>query len=178
MANKQIRHPASLIRFISYLETDPDNVIVNNVIDQEPNFISRFYTPNLRISPLASKVLKELQDNSFLTTNRDVSPNSLIGQLSNSNLKAENPHLYQIAQTIVLESFSLIYAIEDKEELIKFISADDINLVRTNLKYLLDAIGTNHKYTDMIENIQQMDVTLGYIEAQVPVIKNRGVSNG
>lgn len=177
MAEKQVRHPAALIRFMSYLDVDPDNVIMSNVIDQEPNFISRFYTPNLRVSPLAAKVLAALHTDTFLTINRDVSADSLIGQLTASNLRTENPYVYQLTQTIVLEAFSLVYAIEDREELVKYINADDINRVRINLKYVLDAIGKDHKYTSLIENIQELDVTLGYIEAQVPVIKG-GVTNG
>lgn len=171
MVQKRNKQPAALLRFISAFDINPDNTIVSNVLDKEATFVSRFYTPNMKVSVLSTKVLKDLETKDILVVNRTLNPDSLTGQIINSSLRVRNPAIFQLAKTVILESFSLVYSINDSPELLEFIDADEIATARINVKYIIDALGKDPDYIKMSQNLSELDISLGYIQAQVPVLK-------
>lgn len=170
MATTKLAHSSALLRFISSFDVDPDNSVIGTALD-EATFVSRFYTPKMKVSALAVKVLDELANNKILAENRTPHEGSFMYKLQNSDLRTTKPYLFQLSKTIMLECFSVVYAVEQKPELLKYLNQTDLQVARTNLKYLLDAIGDDPKYSSMTEDINKIDISMGYIQAQVPVLR-------
>lgn len=171
LTNKSVYQSADLMRFIRYINVDEMGEVVMNVIDAEPNFISRFYTPQFRVNKVSSSILTLIADNGISETNKQLSEDSITYKLLNSGLKLTAPYVYQLAQTIVLECFALIYAVEEDETLFKYIDEDDVKITRENVKYIIDYLGTDRDYTDIVMDLHSMDVALGYVQRQIPVIQ-------
>ena len=60
----------------------------------------------------------------------------------------------------------------------KYIDTADVNLTRQNVKYLLDYLGDDERYSEITIDLQSMDVALGYVGAQIPLIKKELRNNG
>lgn len=172
------KQSADLMKFISYLKIDINNKVIENVIDKEPNYISRFYTPKLVVSSLASRLLMIINNDKFIETNKSLSADTLTVKMLNSGLRLSNPYVYNLAQTVVLESFALIFMIEEDMTLLKFIDSTDVAQIRQNVKYILDNLGSDDRYMSITKDLQNMDVALGYIEAQIPLMKQELKNNG
>lgn len=168
-------YPASLIRFISSFDVDPDNTVVGTALDSA-DFISRFYTPQLKVSTLASRLLDSLEVDELRQRNISLDKDSLVYKIQASDLRTAKPYTYALAKTVALECFSILHAVESKQELLKYLDMDDIKTARTNLKYILDDLGDAQKYSNMTGDIGRLDIALGYIQAQVPTL--RGENNG
>ena len=95
-----------------------------------------------------------------------------------SGLRLTAPDIYQLAQIVVLESFALIYAIEEKPEMFKMINESDVKQTRENVKYLVDYLGEKKDYTDIVMDLHSMDIALGYIQEQIPLIQGGLPVNG
>lgn len=169
---------ADLLRFFRYINVDIEGEVVSNVIDDSPNFISRFYTPHTRVNKISSTLLDIVRDNNISETNKELSQNSLTYKFLKSGLKLTAPDIYQLAQIVVLESFALIYAIEEKPDLLKMINESDVKQTRENVKYLIDYLGEKKDYTSIVMDLHSMDVALGYIQEQLPLIQGGLPVNG
>lgn len=174
MANDKA-YPSSLIRFITSFDVDPDNSVVSTALDSA-EFISRFYTPQLKVSMLSSQLLESLVDKDLKMRNIDLNKDSLLYKIQTSDLRTTKPYTYALAKTVALECFSIIFAVEQEERMLKYLNVDDIKRARTNLKYILDDLGDSQKYANMTGDIGKLDIALGYIQKQVPVL--RGETNG
>lgn len=170
------RHPKELLRFISNIKLDSNNNLILNLLDTTPSFVTRFYTPNFSVSVLATNVLAKLERDTILSSNVQLASSNLIYKINTSGMKLKRPDIYLLLRVAVLETFSLIYTIREDNDLIKFISVEEIKAVRVNLRYILTEIGAVEDYATIVEDVQNLDVVLGYIQAQVPVIKE--VLNG
>lgn len=166
-----IYQSADLMRFIRYINVDATGEVVTNVIDDELNFISRFYTPQFRVNKVSSSILTLINDNEIGEINKQLSKDSLTYKLLNSGLKLSAPYVYQLAQTVVLECFALIYAVEEDQSMFKYIDEEDVKVTRENVKYIIDYMGENKDYTEIVMDLHSVDVALGYIQKQVPVIQ-------
>lgn len=168
---KEITYASVFLRFISSYEIAPNNELIYNTLDREAEFISRYYTPRLRVSELASFVLKDISSETIKPINKSVAKDSFLEKVFESNMKDRNPHLYQLAKTILLEVFSLVYLVDHKQNYAKYLSESDLRQVRMNIKYFLDAIGGEERYLNLVEHLHQFDISIGYVQGQVPVIK-------
>lgn len=169
MNNKPI-YSSSLLRFISSFDIDPNNTVITPTALDSAEFVSMFYTPQLRVSKLASKVSEEL-DTGVIAKNELPNKDSFMYKLQTSDLKETKPYVYQLAKVVMLECFSIVYAIKHENKLLKYLEKEDIRTARTNLKYILDSLGKDQKYMGMTEDINKLDISLGYIQAQIPVIR-------
>lgn len=169
---------ADLLRFFRYLNVNVQGDVVSNVIDGQPNFISRFYTPHTRVNKISSTLLDIVKDNNISETNKELSKDSLTYKFLKSGLRLTAPDIYQLAQIVVLESFALIYAIEEKPEMFKMINESDVKQTRENVKYLVDYLGEKKDYTDIVMDLHSMDIALGYIQEQIPLIQGGLPVNG
>lgn len=168
---KDAIYASVLLRFISSYEIAPNNELVLNTLDKEASFVSRFYTPRLRVSELASRVLRDIEGEQIKPVNRNPVEGSFLDKITKSNLRAENPRLYQIAKIIMLEVFSVVYLVDYKPEYAEYLSEAELRQARVNVKYFLDAISGQDKYLDLVEHLHNFDISLGYIQGQVPVLK-------
>lgn len=168
---KDITYASVLLRFISSYEIAPNNDLVLNTLDREAEFISRFYTPRLRVSELASYVLKDIQANRITPTRRHPNKGSFLEKVTQNNMRDNDPALYQLAKIIMLEVFSVVYLVDHKKEYAEYLTEPDMQQARANVKYFLDAISGTEKYLDLVEHLHQFDISLGYIQGQIPVLK-------
>lgn len=156
------------------MEITPDNLIVENKLDKETDFVSRFYTPHSSIGELSRKVLESIQAKEIRTTSGDLEYDSLGYLIQHSKLLKVHPNLKRYFQIIFLEVLSIEIAIDYVPELRELMDENVIKRVRENIKYTLDVISLDPRFTKIIEHLQNLEVDLGYIEAQVPVIKKDG----
>lgn len=166
-----------LLRFISSYEIAPNNDLILNTLDREADFVSRFYTPRLRVSELASRVLRDIEGEQIRPVNRNPAKGSFLEKIIDNNLKVENPNLYQIAKIIMLEVFSVVYMVDHKPEYAEYLSESELRQARTNIKYFLDSISGQDKYLELVEHLHSFDISLGYIQGQIPVLKGE-IPNG
>lgn len=167
-----------LMRFIRPLKVNVAGDLVTNVIDDELNFISRFYTPHFRVNQISSTILDMIYDNNITEVNKQLSKDSLTYKLQMSGLSIMAPEMYKLSRLVVLECFALIYAIEEEQELFKYIDEQDVMNTRENVKYLVDYLGEQKDYIDIVMDLHSVDVALGYIQKQIPLIQGELEVNG
>lgn len=168
---------SSMIRFLSSISIDPDNSIVLNKFDDTLEFVSRFYTPHYKITILAGNVLADIKDGVVPTAVIQEDQDSLITHILNSNLEISRPHIYTLCRAVLLEAFSIVYTLNDKEEYIKYIDEDEITEVRETIKYLQDTLGKYDQYGQIVKGLQDMDIAMGFIQVQLPEVRE-GMING
>lgn len=169
---KNVTQSSDLMRFISTLTIDPEGNIVTNVIDnEEPNFVSRFYTPHLRVSPLGADISAKVNFGEIEQSGKKLSNNTLVIQIINSGLKLKNPKMYRLAQSIILDCFAVVYAVEENVQLLVGIEPKDLAQTRENVKYLIDYLGGDEDYIEIIENLHSLSVAIGYVEHQLPLMR-------
>lgn len=168
---KKVYQSTDLMRFIKTMNISTDGKIVTNILDEEPNYISRFFTPNLQVNKLSSKILDLLESEEIQEVNTDLSQDTVTKKILDSDLKLVNSYVYKLCQAVVLECFSLIYAIEERPELMQYIDEKDIQLTRENTKYVIDNLGSDNQYTSIVEDLTNMDIALGYIQKQLKMIQ-------
>lgn len=159
------------MRFIKYLNVDENGGITRNILDDTPNYVSRFYTPQMQVSKTSSNILDIIKTENITEVNTELTEDTVTKKLLDSDLKLMNPYVYQLAQTIVLECFSLIYSLEESPEMMKYIEESDIQQTRENIQYIADCLGDNKDYSEIVTDLHSMDIALGYIQKQVPLIK-------
>lgn len=169
---------SDLLRFMDRLNIDAGGNLITNVLDEEgPNFVSRFYTPHFKVNNISEKVFQMIQYNDIIGDNRGLDRNSMTYKLVQSGLKLEDPKIYQLAQACVLDAFSLIYAIEEEESLIKYMDEEDILHTRETVQYLIDYMGSEDRFSSLVMDLMSMDTALGYIQGQVPILKREQQKN-
>lgn len=180
MTSTQPTYSAALLRYISSYEIAPDNTIVLNTLDRELDFVSRYYTPRLKISELASFVLKDIESEKIQPKKSPPSKGSFLDKMLTNNIRYTDNNLYQLGKTILLECFSIMYTINYKNSYVIYLSESDIRQARTNIIYFIDAIGSKEEYHDLKDDLYEFDISLGYIQGQIPVLKEQlgGVVNG
>lgn len=171
------RYPREFIDFLGRLEVSPDNTIIENVLDKESDFVSQYFTPHSSIGELSRKVLETIQAREIRTTNANMKKNSLGDLVLSSKLLDIHPNLRPYIQAILLESLSIEIAIDHIPEFIKYLNEDDIGKVRENITYTLDIISVDPRFVDIIKHLNDLYVNLGYIQAQIPVIKEEEGGN-
>ncbi|QIG60849.1 putative assembly chaperone [Listeria phage vB_Lino_VEfB7] len=176
--NMEVYQSSDLMRFITGLKVNPDNTIVVNILDQQSPFISRFYTPKLILSSLSVKLIPELQGVNIIQTNKALSKNTVTAKISASRLKIEAPYMYLIAQSIVMECFALIYSIEEKQDMLRYIEVGEVKQVRDNINYLADYLADKPEYSSIVTDLHDMEIAVGYIENQIPIIQREIRLNG
>jgi len=168
---KKVYQSTDLMRFIKTMNISTDGKIVTNILDEEPNYISRFFTPKLQVNKLSSNILDLLESEEIQEVNTDLSQDTVTKKILDSDLKLTNSYVYKLCQAVVLECFALIYAIEERPELMQYIDEKDIQLTRENTKYVIDNLGSDNQYTSIVEDLINMDIALGYIQKQLKMIQ-------
>lgn len=172
----RLEQPTGLLSFFRTIQADYENTIVENMLDTEITFVSKFYTPTLKLSTISNKILKEIKNGKVPITSYDVTSNSIVNKIESTNIKVQAPRIYLILQTIVLEAYSLVNTFLENEENIEYISANDIKIARDNIDYVCDYLADYPEYSSIISDLRNLELNFGYIEKQLGVIKGE-VSN-
>lgn len=170
--------PEELYRFIYYVSIGPDGTIFTNKLDSDQTFVSRYYTPNLKVGALAKKFMEKLRIGKNFDTTKIYDSTSFVGRLADSGLRIQYPMVYSVMQAILIEATAIVYACDFDKELLNHIEEADFRLARENIKYVNDAIGGQDDYAEFISNLHEMEIAIGYIEKQVPMIQKEVESHG
>lgn len=165
------RYPRGLISFLGDLEVTPYNTIVQNVLDKDSDFVSEYFTPHSSIGELSRKLLESIQAREVHTSSKELRKDSLGDLVLKSDLLRVHPNLKPYMQAILLEAVSLEIAINHVPELGEYINEGDIGKVRETIKYTLDVISVDPRFTEINIQLQELYINLGMLQAQVPVIK-------
>lgn len=168
-----LKQSPDLLRFIGSLELDADNSVVTNAVDSKISYVSKYFTPHLRVSPLTNKVLSMLDLDNMYANNVTLDEDNLTYMTLHSGLKTEMPDIYQLIQVIVADSFSMLYVLAGDTSLIVYLSSGNIQVTRNNIKYVIDALGTTDIYQDIVQQLTILDIACGYLQAQVENLKTQ-----
>lgn len=164
-------YPRELIKFIRSVQVDPKGIVIENVLDKESDYVSRMYTPNRRVSKLGAFVAENLALENIRVNENDLDELSFIPLVKKSKVLESYPFLQKHFRLILLESFSISFAMGDQTELLKYMDKEDLGKVRETIKYTLDIMGPDVRYTPLILSLQELELAIGYIQAQTDVIK-------
>ena len=166
-----VRFPMEFINFVGDLEVTPKNMIIENSLDKDLEFVSRYFTPRPSIGELSRKILEAIHAREVRTSSRKLGQGSLGRLILDSDLLKVHPNLTKYMRVILLEVLALDIAINHLPELGEYINKKDINRVRENIKYSMDIISVDPRFVSEYANLSELYISLGYIEAQVEVIK-------
>ncbi|AXQ67767.1 hypothetical protein KIOSHI_107 [Bacillus phage Kioshi] len=170
-----IRKPLDLVRFVSSVPVLTDGTIPLNEMGNTPQFVSSLYTPSFSVSALARLTLEDIRQNKIEVINVPLDPRTIVSQVMNSDLATYNPRVYVLVCAVVLESFALLYSLEETRTSLQYVTKKDILKIKQNINYIADYFGTERKYRPMIETLRDIDISIGYLENQVESVMNRWV---
>ena len=124
----------------------------------------------------AIEFMRRINDNRIKANSNKLPGNSFLTAIEDSNVKYTDKFIYLLAQTIVLETSALDYAVNEEPYLVKFVNTRTINVPYQNLRYLLSFFSGKEEYKDITLGLQNMIIQLGTLRQQAPLI--RGEMNG
>lgn len=171
---------SSLIRFLNKLNK---GTITNRTgtkysfLVMELSFVSKYFTPVLKISEVSEELLTDIRNDDILTTGDDYTESSIIKKVEASDLEESAPNIYKLLQMVILESYTIVNCFTENTDNIKRITEEDVKRVRENLNYVADFMGSYPRYSDIIPDLRELDICFGYIEHQLPQYRG-GLLNG
>lgn len=171
-----MRYASDLVRFISNIPVLTDGTIPTNTVESNEPFVSLLYTPTYSLSTVARLTQDLLKNGKIEVVEITSDSTTLVHKAFNSDLASSYPRMYLLLRAVALESFSLLYMMDNDPVQLKYMSAKDIIRMRTNINYLADFFSSVPDYYYMIETMRDMNISLGYLENQIEVIMSeRGV---
>lgn len=165
-----VEQTSGLLRFLNSIQADGAS-LQYNVLDEEVNFVSMYYTPKLQLSDLSKKVLYDIQHNNIRTAEQDFNIDSMVNKIEKTSLKVQSPRIYKIMQNIVLEAYAIINCFLENPKSLKYLTATDIMITRENINYVADFLSDYEEYLSVITDLRELDICFGYLEHQLPLIK-------
>jgi hypothetical protein len=165
-------YTADLVRFVSNIPVLNDGTIPINQIETTETFTSDLYSPVYSLSTVARMVQGLLNSGKIEVVNETLDSSTIVYKALNNDLASYAPNIYVLLRAVVLESFALLYTIENEPKNLQYMSAKDILRAKQNLNFIADYFSTETKYFHMIENLRDMNVSFGYLQNQIDVIMN------
>lgn len=170
------QQPADLVRFIRNIPVLTDGTVPLNALEAESQFHSELYEPTFALSTIARMTQDVLNSDKLEVVDAELNPSTIVSQALDSDLASFSPSIYMLTRMVTLESFALLYHIEQESENLRYVSTKDIQRSRENINYIADFLGAEPKYHQMIEVLRHMHISFGYLQHQIDVImKSRGV---
>ena len=171
-----MRVSADLYRFLHGLSFDKTGAIIENTLDRENDYVSKYYTPNLSVSIISTEAKSSIVLDSTTGYNNTTDPDSLLYKIQNSTISVETPKIYRICQAVMMDMYSIFYAYNDDNDLFKDLTLNDMDNTINNCLYLADYFSGDPRYTDIASMFSNAVVALGVIKNNLAVL--RGVTNG
>lgn len=168
---RNVTQSAELMRFISGVAIDPKGDLILNVLDKENSYFSKYYTPRFKVSRLSAIIKDEITTGNIEKSDKKLGKKTLTKMIIDSDLQYRHPTVYRLAKTIVLECFSVIYAIQEDPDMLAKIEQKDLYIVLENIKYVIDSLGASDDYVDIVGKLHSTSVAVGYILHQLPLMK-------
>jgi hypothetical protein len=162
--------PNDLLRFVSTVPVLSDGTIPVNTIETNESFVSTMYDSAPAVSVVARIVKKDIEDGKLEASTSALGSDTIVYKALNSDLATYAPNIYTLLRAVALESFSVLYTIENNPEDLQYMSSADIRRARNNLSYIADYMSTEEKYYTLIEDLRTMNIAFGYMENQIDVI--------
>ena len=166
----QYEQPRELLKFIETLKINTNGSFVRNALDNSIIAVSGYFTPQGKVSQLASTVHSAIKSGDVFTAllgQKETS--SLTSLIKDSTLRYDDPFIYQMLQAIVTEGFSLVYATENQPELMYYYSKEDASRLHENINYVADILAQkdNTLYYDVINELRNLDTDTMYLYSLV-----------
>lgn len=160
--------------FLDGINIESQDRLVNkgNVVDNTETYISRWYTPNLKVSNATNKLVSNISKTLIRDTNLELDPDSVTYWLLHSNLRIKDYKVYNVFRATMADVYTYTYAIDDNPDFLKYISKDDFTRTINNVSYLIDYLSTDNANTVIVNDLIEINIDLGVLKNQLDFIKN------
>lgn len=160
-----------LIPMLLNLETTLNSDLTLNIDTDSLNSEFGSNLPVTSISKLTYDFLNNVGTEN-LTVTYTSQEDSLVSNLSSSDLATTHTVVYLIMASVLAESIAIYYFIENDKTEFNNITSNQIKQIRTNINILCDWFGDYNKYWVFIEDLRTMNISLGYIQNQTSFLVN------
>ncbi len=171
-----IEQPSGLLTYLNSIHNDT-RYLNFNLLDEEIMFVSRFYTPRLQLSELSLRTLKEIQEDKIPKKERYFNTNTIPEKVKNSSLQLQNPRVYYILQTIILEVYSIVNCFIENPDNLVYLTDKDMDIIVSNIAYTIDYLTEYEEYNSLVLDLRQLEMNLNNIKLQLPLLKKEILAN-
>ena len=157
----ELIQPRGVINLMNTVEINPDRTIVLPSLDNTVYPESKLHTPVYRVSELAKKVQKLLNNGTFTPTQEQLTSEFLLA-IKNNKRRYTQPRVYILMHMVLLESFAVLYAIDNEPLWAKDITKGDAHVFHANLNYVLEVLGGERENSLLIEKYREMETDTLY----------------
>lgn len=160
-----------LIPMLLNLETTLNSDLTLNI---DTDSLKSEFGSNLPVASI-SKLTYDFLNNvgtEDLTVTYTSQEDSLVSNLSSSDLATTHTVVYLVMASVLAESIAIYYFMENDKTEFNNITSNKIKQIRTNINILCDWFGDYNKYWVFIEDLRTMNISLGYIQNQISFLVN------
>lgn len=168
-----------MIAFLRGIQVRADNTVSINILDEDniTTHESRFYEPTYSISVVAQRALHKIDEERIETGELQKNEEAVTVRLLESSLRDKAYNIYVLSQISILEMFAYLHFMEVDPSVFRYLTPQDIQRTRENIRYLADFFGTHSEYESFVADMRELDIGLGYTQNQIPLIRTlRGVN--
>lgn len=162
--------PNEYIRFINSAKIDNSGKFVINKLDYPDSYISDYYTPNFEVTSVAIKVKDLINKSDYSDNMTPLENGSFVNLVENSDISYTNPSVYLLIKGIVLDIFSINYAFQYDTDLETYLSTDDLDNLLSNLEYVIDSLGFNSKYSNIVDYLLDFQNDMATLKIDLPSV--------
>ena len=155
-----------MYNFLSTLAIGENDQVINqgNIVDNSNTFISRMYTPNLRVSNATKNFLANLEAIANKDTNLTLDEDTLTYWLIHSNLRTKDFKVYTIFKSVIADIYSYTYAIDVNRYFGKYINKEDLTRTINNIAYIIDYLSGDNDNSRIVGELAETSAMLGVIK--------------
>lgn len=173
---KIVQRPTSIemYNFLNTMLVDSNNRVINqgNVVDNTDTFVSKMFTPNLKVSDVTKNLLENLGLICVKDTNINLDKDSTSYWLLTSDLRQKDYKVYKLFKSVLADIYSYTYAVSDNPYFMKYTNKKDLDNTINNVTYLIDYLSSNNGNTAIMKDLYNISACLGVLKNQLDLIKN------
>lgn len=173
-----MRYPMQLLRFIGNLDVDPEGKLDVYGLEERPTISPYTYYPKTNVSLLAQEVLNRIRLGTIKGSPSEVNHDSVVYLAEKLKLENFDFYTYHLTRLVMLEAFSISYAIHEDRTLLKLISDKTMLDTFNNAKYILEVVSGEDSFNPLVIELHDLIVSLGYLKAQAPVLREGRIDDG
>jgi len=162
--------PLPAIYYFLNLKVDSNhNLIIPDNGYNDFNTTEGKYTFNVSGSTIyvLNNIIKNADYNSFYLNEQ-----SIISLVADTDLANTHTGINEFLRLVVLDSWVLNYILLEDQTVIQYITVDDLENTRMNIKFLCTFFGGYRKYRFLIEYLRSLEISIGYAENKINLILN------
>lgn len=154
----RLKQPMQLLHFMTMLDLQADGTVQKKYFDNDFDYISNYFTPELKVSKLAVDMQDVLYQGVTFVGDATAKDNELMKLEKFLDFKHTDKYAYRMLQMISIEVFSLI-TVQDlaPETADEYSQADAIRL-HNNINFLIEYL--NDKYESTVDNDIDLDTSV------------------